>query len=67
MLRWFEAMFGNVFWKNVILGFSRWEHSKEKKYEREETFLDQQTAEEKKLSGWSKKIKAKFDVPGEVK
>ena len=68
MLKFFETMFGNVFWKNVILGFSKWEHYEEKKDEREETYSNQLvTAEEKKLSEWSRKIKDKFDVPEEVK
>ena len=67
MLKFFETMFGNVFWKNVILGFSRWEHSKEKLDERKKKFMNQgYKAEENRLSEWSRQIKETFDVPEKV-
>ena len=74
MLRLFENMFGNMFWKNLILGVSKWEYSNEKIAERlrflglgyNYNLKPEYKAEEAWLYNWGGTLKDKFDVPEEV-
>merc|ERR1711944_317273 len=63
MIGLFEKMFGNHFWKNVIIGISRWGYDRKSEEKRQAADV----SEEKWMREWSNKFHSMYDIEVKVK